>query len=75
MKKNIGVLYGGWSSEREISIGSGKCVMKSLKKQGLKIKGIDVDKKFIIKLKGIDIAFIDLHGIKVSFCDQKYPDP
>ena len=62
MKKNIGVLYGGWSSEREISIGSGKCVMKSLKKQGLKIKGIDVDKKFMSKLKGIDIAFIALHG-------------
>ena len=62
MRKNIGVLYGGWSSEREISIGSGKCVMKSLKKQGLKIKGIDVDKKFMSKLKGIDIAFIALHG-------------
>ena len=62
MKKNIGVLYGGWSSEREISIGSGKCVMKSLKKQGFKIKGIDVNKKFMGKLKGIDIAFIALHG-------------
>ena len=62
MKKNIGVLYGGWSSEREISIGSGKCVMKSLKKQGFKIKGIDVNKKFMGKLKGIGIAFIALHG-------------
>lgn len=62
MKKNIGVLYGGWSSEREISIGSGKCVMKSLKKQGFKIKGVDVDKKFMGKLKDIDVAFIALHG-------------
>ncbi|MGB3340901.1 MAG: D-alanine--D-alanine ligase [bacterium] len=62
MKKNIGVLYGGWSSERDISLGSGKCVMQSLKKQGFKIKGIDVDKKFMSKLKGIDVAFIALHG-------------
>lgn len=62
MKKNIGVLYGGWSSEREISIGSGKCVMKSLKKQGFNIKGIDVDKKLMGKLKGIEVAFIALHG-------------
>ena len=62
LKKTIGVLYGGWSSEREISIGSGKCVIKSLKKQGFKVKGIDVDKKFIGKLKNIDVAFIALHG-------------
>ncbi len=62
MKKNIAVLYGGWSSERDISLGSGKCVMQSLKKQGFKTKGIDVDKKFTSKLKGIDVAFIALHG-------------
>ena len=62
MKKKIAVLYGGWSSERDISLGSGKCVMRSLAKQGFKIKGIDVDKKFMAKLKGIDVAFIALHG-------------
>lgn len=62
MKKNIGVLYGGWSSERDISLGSGKCVMRSLKKQGFMVKGIDVDRNFMTKLKGIDIAFIALHG-------------
>ena len=62
LKKTIGVLYGGWSSEREISIGSGKCIIKSLKKQGFKVKAIDVNKNFIRKLKGIDVAFIALHG-------------
>ena len=61
-KKNIAVLYGGWSSERDVSLGSGKCVMHSLKTQGFKVKGIDVDKKFMTKLKGVDIAFIALHG-------------
>ncbi len=62
LKKKIGVLYGGWSSEREISIGSGKCVIESLKNQGFKVKGIDVDRNFIRRLRDIDIAFIALHG-------------
>ncbi|MEO0184348.1 MAG: D-alanine--D-alanine ligase [candidate division WOR-3 bacterium] len=62
MKKIIGVLYGGWSSEREISIGSGMTVIESLKRQGFQVKGIDVDKSFIKKLRGIDVAFIALHG-------------
>jgi D-alanine-D-alanine ligase len=62
LKEKIGVLYGGWSSEREISIGSGKSVIEALKKQGFQVKGIDVDKNFIRKLKGIDVAFIALHG-------------
>ncbi|OGC43271.1 hypothetical protein A2Y85_03255 [candidate division WOR-3 bacterium RBG_13_43_14] len=62
MNKKIGVLYGGWSSEREISIGSGKCVIESLKNQGFEVKGIDVDRNFIRRLKDIDIAFIALHG-------------
>lgn len=62
LQKTIGVLYGGWSLEREISIGSGKTVIQSLKRQGFQVKGIDVDKDFIRKLRGIDIAFIALHG-------------
>jgi len=62
LKKTIGVLYGGWSSEREISIGSGQTVIESLKKQGFQVKGIDVDRDFIRKLRSIDIAFIALHG-------------
>jgi len=62
LRKTIGVLYGGWSSEREISIGSGQAVIESLKRQGFKVKGIDVDRNFVKRLKGIDIAFIALHG-------------
>ncbi len=62
LKKVIGVLYGSWSSEREISIGSGQTVIESLKRQGFQVKGIDVDRDFIKKLKNIDIAFIALHG-------------
>ncbi len=60
--KRIGVLYGGWSSEREISLKSGTYVIQSLKGQGFRVKAIDVQPDFIRKLKGIDIAFIALHG-------------
>ncbi len=62
LKKRIGVLYGGWSSERAISINSGRCVAESLKRQGFLIKEIDVDRNFIKRLRGIDVAFIALHG-------------
>ncbi|MDR3253399.1 MAG: D-alanine--D-alanine ligase [Endomicrobium sp.] len=62
--KKIGVLYGGFSSEREISIKSGKAVLNVLKKLQLNVCGIDVDRNVadkIIKEK-IDIAYIMLHG-------------
>jgi D-alanine-D-alanine ligase len=60
--KIIGVLYGGWSSEREISLVSGTCVIQALKRRCFRVKAIDVQPDFIKKLKGIDIAFIALHG-------------
>lgn len=60
--KLIGVLYGGWSSEREISLASGTCVTKALRRLGFEVKAIDVDRNFMRKLRGIDIAFIALHG-------------
>ena len=62
--KRIGVLYGGWSAEREISLKSGGAVIETLKKGGYKVVPIDVGKNFASKLPGfkIDIAFIILHG-------------
>ncbi|MBU2613957.1 MAG: D-alanine--D-alanine ligase [Elusimicrobia bacterium] len=62
--KRIGVLYGGWSAEREISLKSGEAVINALKKGGYKAVPIDVDRNFATKLPGfkIDIAFIILHG-------------
>jgi D-alanine-D-alanine ligase len=60
--KLIGVLHGGWSSERDISLASGTCVMQALKRQGFRVKSIDVDRNVVKKLKGIDVAFIALHG-------------
>jgi len=63
-KRKIGVLMGGWSSEREISLLSGQSVLDSLKKQGFQCVGIDVNRGFQdqIKKAKIDLAFVILHG-------------
>jgi D-alanine-D-alanine ligase len=64
----IGVLMGGYSSEREISLRSGNGVADALKNAGYDAHAIDIktdDRKQIIeqiKVSGIDIAFIALHG-------------
>ena len=36
--------------------------MQALRRQGFKVKGIDVDKNFMRKLRGCDVFFIVLHG-------------
>lgn len=63
-KKKIGVLMGGASSEREISLKSGKAVLNSLIRQEYDAVGIDVKEDFldILKKESIDIAFVALHG-------------
>lgn len=62
--KKIGVLCGGTSSEREISLKSGKAVYNSLKKSGMNAVLIDADRNVAEKIKNkkIDIAYITLHG-------------
>ena len=62
--KKIGVLLGGMSTEREISIKSGKAVAKVLRERGWNAVEIDVDKNLPATLleKGIDVAWIALHG-------------
>ncbi|MCL2485548.1 MAG: D-alanine--D-alanine ligase [Endomicrobia bacterium] len=62
--KKIGVLYGGLSSEREISLKSGKAVLNALKKLKFNAIGIDADKNVAEKIKKekIDFAYIVLHG-------------
>ncbi|MCU0651912.1 MAG: D-alanine--D-alanine ligase [Candidatus Omnitrophica bacterium] len=64
----IGVLMGGSSSEREVSLKSGKAVYESLKQAGLDVIGIDItsdkadDNINLIKSEKIDCAFLALHG-------------
>lgn len=60
----IGVLAGGTSSEREISLLSGRAVRKALDELGFKNIFIDVDRDIAFKLRRakIDLAFLALHG-------------
>ena len=64
----IGVLMGGFSSEREISLRSGQGVGNALRAQNYQVHAIDIqvpDKdKVMAQLKEdpIDVAFIALHG-------------
>lgn len=64
-KMKTGVLMGGWSGEREISLRSGKNVFNALKKAGCNVISIDVDKNIVDVLlkEKIDIAYIAMHGI------------
>lgn len=60
----IGVLMGGWSSEREISLRSGRKVLDSLKRQGFDAVGIDLTRAFAAQIAEakLDVAFVILHG-------------
>ena len=63
-KMKIGVLLGGKSSEREISLKSGSAVLASLKRSGYDAVAIDAQKGLVENLKKekIEVAFIALHG-------------
>jgi len=64
----IGVLMGGTSSEKEISLKSGKAVYKALSEAGYDVKTIEInstDERTIVrqlKQEKIDIVFNVLHG-------------
>ena len=60
----VGVIMGGISSERDISIQSGQSVMNALDKNKYEAIAIVIDKKedIIDKVKGIDFALLALHG-------------
>ncbi len=64
--KRIGVLMGGSSTEREISLKTGEAVLASIKRQGYAAVGIDVDEAVAetLRKEKIDLAFIALHGPK-----------
>ncbi|MGA2463987.1 MAG: D-alanine--D-alanine ligase [Thermodesulfobacteriota bacterium] len=63
-KKKIGVLMGGLSREREISLKTGKAILKALTEKGYTACPIDVGQDIVETLikKKIECAFIALHG-------------
>ena len=62
--KKIGVLCGGSSQEREVSLKTGDAVYRALVSLGLNVRKLDVDRGIALTLakEGIDLAFIALHG-------------
>ncbi len=60
----VGVIMGGISSEREVSLNSGKEIIKYFDKEKYEVVPILIDKKDDVIEKGsdIDFAFIALHG-------------
>ncbi|MBI5374083.1 MAG: D-alanine--D-alanine ligase [Candidatus Schekmanbacteria bacterium] len=64
LQKKIGVLMGGTSSERDISLKTGSAVLTSLLRQKFNAVEIDPAGGILKKLEKekIDIAFISLHG-------------
>ena len=63
--KKIGVLMGGLSSEREISLRTGSAILAALKERGYQAVALDVERSIAEKLSSvaIDVAFIALHGM------------
>ena len=63
-QKKIGVLLGGMSAEREVSLKSGEAVLQALQAQGYHAVSIDVggDVGLIMLALGVEVAFVCLHG-------------
>ncbi|HWW47845.1 MAG TPA: D-alanine--D-alanine ligase [Xanthobacteraceae bacterium] len=62
--KHVAVLYGGWSSEREVSLRSGKACADALERRGYKVSRIDVGRDVANVLAALkpDAALVMLHG-------------
>jgi len=62
--KKIGVLMGGLSAEREVSLKSGAAVLSALQARGFNAVGIDAGRDLAERLtaEAVEVAFIALHG-------------
>ncbi len=62
--QRIGVLMGGLSAERDVSLKTGAAVLEALLGLGYDAVGIDVSRDLPLQLRqaGVDCAFIALHG-------------
>ena len=62
--KKVAVLYGGRSTERDVSLRTGKACADALVAKGLDVTLVDVDRDLPERLRAarIDVAFNALHG-------------
>src|SRR5262245_11909914 len=63
-KKHVGVLMGGLSAEREVSLKSGEAVATALEARGHRVTRVFVDRDVdqVLRQTPVDVAFIALHG-------------
>jgi len=63
-QKRVGVLMGGLSSEREVSLRSGRAVAAALRGRGYQVCELDVGRDLPAQLVAnkVDVAFVALHG-------------
>jgi D-alanine-D-alanine ligase len=63
-KKRIGVLMGGLSSERDVSVRSGLAIYQSLQERGYNAVPVDVNRDIVgvLKKEKVKLAFLALHG-------------
>jgi D-alanine-D-alanine ligase len=64
MPKHVAVLMGGWSSEREVSLNSGRACAKALEERGYRVTPVDVDRDVARVVQAVrpDVVFNALHG-------------
>lgn len=66
MREVIGVVMGGPSAEREVSLNTGKAILEALQGLGFKAVGIDLDPtRFVDQLREnkVEIVFNAIHGL------------
>lgn len=64
MGKKVGVLMGGLSAEREVSLQTGKAVTEALAGKGYRVLGLDLGAEMARQIleAEIQVAFVALHG-------------
>lgn len=64
MSQRVALLMGGWSSEREVSLTSGRACAKALAEEGFVVETVDVGRDLACVLGKLqpDVAFNALHG-------------
>jgi D-alanine-D-alanine ligase len=62
--KRVGILSGGLSVEREVSLRSGAAISEALRSLGYRVVEVDVQRDVALRLldMSIDVAFVALHG-------------
>lgn len=62
LRATVGVVMGGLSREREVSLNTGAAIAKALRGEGFTVREIDAGRDLPAQLAGIDVVYNALHG-------------